>query len=110
MTSLGISPELMRKGSAMTHRFLYQLFTAVFFVVFSALASAGSPLWVISPLTATNITVPENGSGTVQYTVANQSAKPHHLAMLPVPGVTSASPCQLSPGEPPEIPARLHWG
>jgi hypothetical protein len=60
-----------------------------FFVVSEALA--GAPLWTFTPLTSTTVSVPSNGSATVQYLITNQSTKTHALAMLPITGVTQAT-------------------
>jgi hypothetical protein len=49
---------------------------------------AGTPLWTFTPLTATTISVPSNGTATVQYQVTNQSNKTHTLAMNSITGVT----------------------
>ncbi|MCL9685675.1 DUF1566 domain-containing protein [Legionella maioricensis] len=48
---------------------------------------AGKPMWTFLPLTATTLTVSANNSATVQYTVTNQSFKPHTLAMQPIKGI-----------------------
>ena len=39
------------------------------------MAQAGVSVWTFSPLTATSISVPSNGTGVVQYTVTNKSRK-----------------------------------
>ncbi|MFN7097630.1 MAG: hypothetical protein ACK4PR_08760, partial [Gammaproteobacteria bacterium] len=49
---------------------------------------AGTPLWTFTPLTATTISVPANGTATVQYQVTNQSSKSHTLVMNSITGVT----------------------
>ncbi len=49
---------------------------------------AGSPLWTFTPLTPTAVTVANNETVTVSYTITNQSAKPHTLVMQPITGVT----------------------
>ncbi|MCW5589131.1 MAG: IPT/TIG domain-containing protein [Legionellales bacterium] len=51
------------------------------------MAKAGAPLWTFTPLTATAIAVPANGTATVQYRVTNQSSKTHRLAMQAIPGI-----------------------
>lgn len=62
----------------------------VFAVLFlTAISSqAGSPVWTFTPLTATTISVPTNGTATVQYQVTNQSSRSHALAMNAIKGVT----------------------
>lgn len=62
-----------------------------------SVADAGTPLWTFTPLTPTNISVPANGNGVVQYRVTNQSRKTHHLVVKPMVGVsqdTSVGYCQ----------------
>ena len=54
----------------------------------ATLSYAGSPVWTFTPLTATTISVPSNNTGTVQYTVTNQSSRTHTLAMQPITGVS----------------------
>ncbi len=57
----------------------------------SALLYAGSPVWTLTPLTATSISVPANSTETVQYLVTNQSGKSHSLVMTPITGITQAT-------------------
>lgn len=62
-------------------------------ILFSLLCSlsalhAASPVWSFTPLTATSISVPGNGSAIVQYLVTNKSAKSHSLVMTPITGIT----------------------
>ena len=57
------------------------------FGLFSA-ANAGGPLWTLTPLTATTLSVPSNETATVQYTVTNQSTKTHTLTMQSMQGIT----------------------
>ena len=49
---------------------------------------AGTPLWTFTPLTATTLTVPANGTATVQYQIINQSSASHTLTMKPIQGIT----------------------
>lgn len=51
-------------------------------------AIAGTPLWSFTPLTATTVDVPSNGTATVQYQVTNHSAKIHTLVLQPITGIT----------------------
>ena len=60
----------------------------VLLLIITTLSHAGSPVWTFMPLTATTISVPSNGTGTVQYTVTNQSSRTHVLAMQPITGVS----------------------
>lgn len=57
----------------------------------SALSHAGSPVWTFTALTPTTISVPGNGTATVQYTVTNQSSKSHTLVMTPITGITQVT-------------------
>jgi len=52
---------------------------------------ASTPLWTFTPLTATTINVPGNGSASIQYQVTNQSSRSHTLVMRTVPGITQTS-------------------
>lgn len=54
----------------------------------SALLHAGSPVWTLTPLTATTLSVPSNATATVQYQVTNQSTKTHMLFMQSIQGIT----------------------
>ena len=63
----------------------------------SHIVFASSPVWTFSPLTATSISVPANGTGTIQYTVTNRSKKTHTLAVNPINGIsqdTSSNFCK----------------
>jgi hypothetical protein len=64
-----------------------QLICAILFFI-SITAQASTPLWTFTPLTATTITVPSNGTATISYTVTNQSNKSHTLKMTPIQGIT----------------------
>ncbi|MBL7481763.1 hypothetical protein [Legionella bononiensis] len=55
------------------------------------LAYAGTQLWTLTPITATSITVPANGTATVAYQVTNQSKKSHTLVMRSIPGITQVT-------------------
>lgn len=50
------------------------------FVLFllSSVVYAGKPVWTFTPLTATSITIPVNGTATIQYQVRNQSQTKSH--------------------------------
>ncbi|KTD47739.1 IPT/TIG domain-containing protein [Legionella quateirensis] len=52
---------------------------------------SGIPLWTFSPLTATQVAVPENSTVTIQYRVTSQTNRPHTLVMTPIPGVTQVT-------------------
>ena len=68
----------------------------------SSVVYAGKPVWAFTPLSATSITVPANGTATIQYQVRNQSpTNPHRLVMMPLSGVSQDGPCTVSPkGQP----------
>ncbi len=60
------------------------------------IAHAGTPVWTLTPLTPTTISVPSNSTATVKYQVTNQSKHTHSLQMSPITGinqVTSAGNC-----------------
>lgn len=52
---------------------------------------AGTPLWTFEPLSATTITVPANGTATIQYRITNQSSRLHTLVMQSMEGITQIS-------------------
>jgi hypothetical protein len=54
----------------------------------SAFLHAGSPVWTLTPLTATSIFVPVNGTAIIQYQVTNQSKKSHTLKMTGITGIS----------------------
>ncbi len=51
-------------------------------------AAEAYPVWTFTPLTATTLSVPSNGTATVQYQVTNQSPRTHTLAMQSTQGIT----------------------
>lgn len=74
------------------------MFIVIGFFVLS-MAYAGTSVWTLTPLTATNISVFQNSVSTVKYLVTNQSRKPHTLVMTPIPAITqdvSGSNCPAS--------------
>ena len=65
---------------------------------FSIAVHAATPLWSITPGTATTLVVPSNGTANVNYTITNNATKSHILEMKDIPGVTvSPSTCSLAP-------------
>ena len=56
-----------------------------------SVAEAGKPVWTLSPLTATTLSVPSNDTATVQYQVTNQSLKTHVLSMQPIQGISQVT-------------------
>ena len=66
-------------------------FLIFFLLSFTTLSYAGAPVWTFTPLTATSISVPANGTATIQYQITNQSAKSHSLVMTPITGITQTT-------------------
>lgn len=64
------------------------LIAQVLIILMSNLAYAGTPLWTFTPLTATTLSVPSNGTAMIQYQITNQSARPHSLMMKPITGIS----------------------
>ncbi len=60
-----------------------------------AKAQAATPLWTFIPQTSVELTLTNNGSAEVIYTVQNQSAHPKTLVMIPIAGITQNGVCQL---------------
>lgn len=63
-------------------------------------SNAGAPLWTMTPLTATTISVASDSTAMVQYSVTNNSRKDKTLVMKPIAGitqVTSGVPTIMSP-------------
>lgn len=79
-------------------RFLIGVFSSLFATVLFA----GASLWTLTPLTATSLAVPGNGTALVEYTVTNQSSKSHTLVMTPIKGINQLS--GNAPGFAPLIP------
>jgi hypothetical protein len=72
----------------MKKRFLInKLITGILLFFSMASVWASAPLWTLTPLTQTSITVPVSGTATVTYQVTNQSRKTHTLTMTAIPGV-----------------------
>ncbi|VEG90416.1 DUF1566 domain-containing protein [Legionella spiritensis] len=67
---------------------------------------AGAPLWTFTPLTATSMILPLNGTATVNYRVTNQSARPHTLVVKPVQGITQITNGAGLCGNPFVLPSR----
>ena len=68
--------------------FVIRLLSAISALCLLSTVEAGSPLWTFTPLTATTVSAPSNGTATVQYQVTNQSSRAHTLAMNAITGVT----------------------
>ncbi len=71
-----------------TQRKIYVLFLFIFSM--STMVHAGTPVWTFTtnPSYPPTVSVPANSTATVQYTVTNQSTKPHTLVMTAIPGIT----------------------
>lgn len=65
-----------------------QLIAGLLILTITKITIAGTPLWTFTPLTATTLAVPANGTATVQYLVTNQSKRTHTLALKPITGIT----------------------
>jgi len=74
-----------------TYRKALTLLLGAILLSLSALLHAGSPVWTFTPLTATSVSVPTNGTATIQYQVTNQSEKSHSLVMTPITGITQTT-------------------
>lgn len=72
----------------MNGRHLIAVIIGTWMMLFMVLGHGGTPLWVFTPLTATQITVPMNEIATVKYEVKNQSKRSHMLVMTTIPGVS----------------------
>ncbi|MFC3908093.1 IPT/TIG domain-containing protein [Legionella dresdenensis] len=70
------------------HFFRKKLLACLWLGLMMTTAYAGSPVWTFEPLTATTVSIPANGTATVQYRVTNQSSKPHSLTMEPIQAIT----------------------
>lgn len=74
---------------------------SLFFVISTAYAAL--PLWIFSQNInyPPQISINPNQTGTVVYTVQNQSYKAKSLIIKPIPGIVQSFPCQLTPiGQP----------
>ncbi|MDP1604911.1 MAG: DUF1566 domain-containing protein [Legionella sp.] len=69
---------------------IYLLASTMAFYLPGTVNAAGL-VWTFTPLTETSISVPGNGTATVQYLVTNQSAKSHRLVMTPITGITQTT-------------------
>jgi hypothetical protein len=68
--------------------YFFRLCYLLIIVCGCGIANAGSALWILTPLTATTISVPTNGTAVVQYQVTNQSSRTHTLSMQSITGLT----------------------
>ena len=49
---------------------------------------AGAPVWSVTPIGNTTITVPANVQASISYRITNNSSKAHKLVMQPIAGLT----------------------
>lgn len=63
------------------------LIIGIFAFICLNIAQAETPVWTLTPLTATNISLSDNETAFIQYQVTNQSRKTHNLMMQPIPGL-----------------------
>lgn len=54
-------------------------------------AQAGIPLWSMTPLTTTTLTIDTDDTATVQYQITNNSSRAHTLKLKPITGVTQTT-------------------
>ena len=58
-------------------------------------AHSATPLWTFTPNTSPIVSITPNGIATVNYTVTNNSNKPHTLVLAPQAGLEQSSSCVL---------------
>lgn len=73
------------------NRFTHHLILAVLLGVFIMPSHAGKPLFIISPLTEANISLPSNDIAQVQYRVTNNTKKTRILTMKPIIAVSQST-------------------
>lgn len=79
--------------------YIKKVMLMVMWICSLGMAYEGKPVWTLTPLSATTITVYPSSINTVKYQVTNQSRIPHTLVMTPIPAVTqdvSGSNCPAS--------------
>lgn len=66
---------------------------------FFTTAQATLPVWSFSHDTTPIVTVSATGTASVQYTISNNSFKPHQLVLSPQTpsGISQVGPCILGP-------------
>lgn len=67
--------------------FLLAYLMGIFIFSNTNLYAMRGPVWTLSPLTATTLTVPINASAIVQYKITNDSHKTHTLVMQSIAGI-----------------------
>jgi hypothetical protein len=68
-----------------------QIILSCLLISTAALAQAGSPLFTLTPLTATTVSVPSNSTAQVQYTVTNNTRVTRALTIQPITAVTQVT-------------------
>ncbi|MDI1351602.1 MAG: hypothetical protein PSV35_02365 [bacterium] len=68
-----------------------KLIIGTLILLITAIAQASAPLWTFSPMSATKISVPANGTKFIQYKITNQSHKTHTLVMTAIPGISQVT-------------------
>jgi hypothetical protein len=83
----------------MTHRLTYPLMTGAAGLLLITTAWAGSPVWTFAPVPGypSSVSLSPSETATVQYTVTNQSHKPHTLQIRLMQGIVSSG-CTLPLG------------
>lgn len=81
------------------HTLMNKILAGLLLWLIMAATQAANPLWTILPAPGSNPTqtIAENENANVQYVVQNYSGKPKRLVILPIPGITQITPCQLAP-------------
>ena len=63
------------------------------------LVQAGKPLWTLTPLTLTTVSVDTNSNSFVSYQVTNQSRQTYGLEMKPIPGISQVTTSGRCPNQ-----------
>ncbi|MDF1684407.1 MAG: IPT/TIG domain-containing protein [Legionellaceae bacterium] len=80
--------------------FLVRLLSGVVALCFLSAVQASSPVWTLTPLTATTLVVPSNDTAVVQYQITNQSTKTRAFSMQSISGITQVTTGQGVCGNP----------
>ncbi len=73
---------------------MYRVIFFIFFlwtVLFAKLSYSAAPLWTITPLTATKVSIPLNHTAFVKYKIINQSDRSHTLMMNSIDGAVQTT-------------------
>ena len=85
---MGMVHKDMKK---MRNKFKNKIALALIFLFCTIGSASSSPVWTFVPLTATSFTMISGSTEIVQYTVTNQSLRPHILFMQPITGITQVT-------------------